>query len=176
MQLAHLALAEVALKTLREEIDGQLADVRAAIQCELDDTGVRTLDARLPDGTQVGTISRSTSRPKAAVVDEPQFRAWVEDHTGGREIICRSVCEVRAAYRAKLLAEMTQAGAAEITDPDMGEILAVPGVEVTAPRAASHTVRVSDEQQAAIITAWRTGQLAALDLPQLTAVPRGGKP
>lgn len=168
MNLSQLALAEVALKALGDDIAARLKDVRAAMQCELDDSGVRTVDATLPDGTKAGTVSRSTPKPKATVADEAAFLAWVRDRASS-EIASRVVTEVRPAYRDALLAEMTKAGAAEVADTETGEVLSVPGVTVAASRTATHSVRISDEQREAIAEAWRSGQLATLDLPQLAA-------
>jgi hypothetical protein len=168
MKLNELALAEVALKAMADDINARLKDVRAAMQCELDDSGVRTVDATLPDGTKAGTVSRSTPKPRATVTDPDAFFNWVRDHTNGTETNSRVVREVSPAYEAGLLAEMTKTGAPELTDTETGEIVTVPGVTVAASRAASHSVRISDEQRAAIAAAWRSGQLAALDLPQLT--------
>ncbi|NGO69158.1 hypothetical protein [Streptomyces boncukensis] len=168
MDLKNLALREAALKTLLDAVSGQLKDVRAEMQDALDTTGASRVDAVLPDGTKVATVSRSAPKPCAEVVDDDLFLKWVREHAPS-EITSRVVTEVRPAYQAQLLAEMTAAGVAEVADRETGVVHEVPGVEVRATRARGHSVRPVDGGADAIADAWRAGQLGHLDLPQLGA-------
>lgn len=168
MDMKDLALREAALKTLADAIADQLKTVKAEMQEQMEATGARTLEAALPDGTKVATISRPTSKAKAAVVDQDAFLAWAREHSPAN-VETKLVTAVRPAYTTALLAEMTAAGSAEIADKETGEIALVPGVDIVAGRATSHTVRPVDGGAEAIAEAWRTGQLAHLDLPQLGA-------
>jgi hypothetical protein len=165
MKISELALEEAALTALKKQIDDRLKDVRDAMQCELEDHSVKSVEAKLPDGTKVAVISHAAAKPKAVVVDEKAFHEWVRDRTEGAETTVRVVHEVRPAYRTARLAEWTKAGRAEVADTETGEITPVPGVEVSAPDRTWHSVRLTDDGPGAIAAAWRAGQL---DLPQLT--------
>ncbi|MBW1603443.1 hypothetical protein JJV70_15285 [Streptomyces sp. JJ66] len=166
--LAELALREAALKTLADAVGEQLRAVKAAMQQELEITGASRVDATLPDGTKVATISRTSPKATAVVTDEDAFLAWVRQ-AAPSEVVSRVVTEVRPAYRASLLAQMTAAGVAEVADAATGELSGVPGVEVRAGRATTHSVRHAKGGGEAIITAWRDCKLTHLDLPQLVS-------
>lgn len=168
MDMKELALAEAALATLASAIKDQLADVREQMQKQLDESGASRIDAKLPDGTKVATVSRTESKPKAVVTDEPTLRAWVREHAP-EEVSTRLVTEIRPAYLTALLSELTSRGTVEAVDKSTGEMVEVPGVEIVTPRATTHSCRTAKGGPEAIAEAWRTGTLAHLDLPQLTA-------
>jgi hypothetical protein len=168
MNLSELALEEAALKTLADAIGDRLKEVKAAMQEALVTEGVSRVDAALPDGTKVATISRSDPKPAAVVTDEIAFREFVRAYSP-HNITSRVVTEVRPAYVTALLAEMTAAGAAVVADKETGVIEDVPGVEVRATRSVSHSVRPVAGGREAIAEAWRTGGLAHLALLQLAA-------
>jgi hypothetical protein len=167
MDMKALALREVALKALADQIGGELKKVKAEMQAALEESGAARVDASLADGTKIGSVSAVQPKPTAAVTDDSAFLAWVRETAPG-EVTSRVVTEVRPAYRTALLAEMTAAGAAEVPDRQTGEIGPVPGVEITAGRATTHSVRLVKGGADAIGVAWRSGGLAHLDLPQLT--------
>ena len=166
MSLPELAQAEAVLAALHKAIGDRLKSVKAEVQQQLDETGASRVDATLPDGTKVATISRSASTPKATVVDDDKLLAWVREHAPG-EVVSRVVTEIRPAYLASLLAQITAAGAAEVPDSSTGEVLDVPGVELAAPRTTTHSVRHTKGGTDAISAAWRDGSLAHLDVLQL---------
>lgn len=168
MSMKDLALQEAALKTLADRVAAELKDVKPAMQAELEESGASQVPAELPDGTKVATVSRSTPKATAAVTDEDLFVKWVRE-TAPTEVKSRVVTEVRPAFRAALLAQMTASGAAEVPDKETGEIAEVPGVEVRAGRSTTHSVRLAKDGADAIIAAWRDGALGHLDLPQLGA-------
>ncbi|MET7933437.1 hypothetical protein [Streptomyces sp. NPDC005322] len=166
--MQQLALEEAALKTLADTVTDRLKTVRASMQEAMDTTGASRVDAALPDGTKVATISASNPKPTAQVIDGDLFLKWVREHSPAN-ITTRLVTEVRPAYTTALLAEMTAAGTAEVADKETGVVEEVPGVEIKATRSRGHSVRPVDGGREAIAEAWRTGQLAHLDIPQITA-------
>lgn len=166
--MANLALEETALKTVIDAFTARLKEVRADMQAAMDTTGVSRLEATLPDGTKVGTVSLTNPKPTATVTDPDLFLQWVRTHSPAN-ITTRLVTEVRPAYTTALLAEMTAAGVTEVADRDTGVVEEVPGVEIRATRSRTHSARPVDGALETILAAWRTGQLAHLNLPQLTA-------
>lgn len=166
MDMQQLALEEAALKTLADVIGDQLKTVRAQMEEALTETGASRVEAKLPDGTKVATISRTDPKPAAVVVDSDLFLKWVREHSPAN-VTSRLVTEVRPAYATGLMAEMTAAGVAQWADRETGEVHDVPGVEIKATRARGHSVRPVDGGRDAIAEAWRSGALAHLALPQL---------
>lgn len=167
VNLKALAQREAVLKALYETIGEELKSCRAQVQAGIDEaaetTGLRQIVAELPDGTVVAKIGLSDPKPEARVVDEAAFLAWVrESHPG--EVERRLVTEVRPAFEAKLLSEMTGAGVP--CDPSTGEV--VPGVQIRATRSRTHAVRFEKQGRADVAAAWQAGQLAHLVLPELT--------
>jgi len=166
MDMQQLALEEAALKSLVDAIGDRLKAVKAEMQEVLDTTGASRVEANLPDGTKVATISRTDPKPTATVTDPDKFLAWVREHSPAN-ITSRLVTEVRPAYTAALLAEMTAAGVAAWADKETGEVFDVPGVEIKATRGRGHSVRPVDGGREAIAAAWRSGALSHLSLPQI---------
>lgn len=170
MDLQALALEETALKTLADAVNDRLKEVKTAMQEALVETGASRVDAKLADGTKVATISRSDAKPAAVVTDDKAFLDWARKYSP-HNVTTRLVTEVRPAYTAALLAEMTAAGAAVVADKETGVVEDVPGVEIRATRSLTHSVRPTKDGREAIAAAWRDGRLAHLNLPQLAAAP-----
>lgn len=167
MDMQQLALESAALKALGDAISERQKEVRAAMQEALETSGASRVEAALPDGTTVATISMTSPKPAAVVTDPEKFLAWVRGHSP-HNVVSRLVTEVRPAYVTALLAEMTAAGTAEVADRETGVVEPVPGVEIRATRSRGHSVRPVDGGREAIAEAWRTGALAHLPLPQIT--------
>lgn len=166
-RLTQLASDEAVLKALADVVNGRLKAVRADMQTALDATGgVRQVAAQLPDGTEVAKISLTDPKPEAIITDPDAFRDWVVKNAP-TEISRRVVTEVRAAYKAQLLNEMTAAGRPEVCDRQTGVVDSVPGVEVRATRARGHSVRFAEKGRDVIGAAWRNGDLPADLMPQL---------
>lgn len=163
--MKELARDLTALKALADMVNARMKQVKAELEEQLDETGVTRLDAVLPDGTKVATISKTQPKAAAQVVDGPAFLAWVREHSPHNVM---TVEQVRTAYQTALLEEMTKSGAFEVVDESTGEVLKVPGVEIREGRASSCTVRPVAGGREAIAAAWREGRLAGLDLPQIT--------
>jgi hypothetical protein len=162
--MKELARDLTALKALADAVNARMKQVKTELEEQLEATGVTRLDAVLPDGTKVATISKTAPKAAAQVVDGPAFLAWVREHSPHNVM---TVEQVRGAYQTALLEEMTKAGAVEAVDEATGELLEVPGVEIRQGRASSCTVRPVAGGREAIAAAWRDGSLAGLDLPQL---------
>lgn len=167
MDMKQLALEEAALKALADTVADRLKAVKTEMQEALMTGGVGKVDATLPDGTKVAVISRTDSKPTAVVTDPKLFLDWVRANSP-HNVTTRLITEVRPAYTTALLAEMTAAGTAEVSDKETGVVDTVPGVEIRATRSTTHSVRPTKDGRALIFAAWRTGALAQLDLPQIT--------
>lgn len=165
--LQQLALEEASLKALSDAINDRLKEVKATMQEALIGNGIAKVEASLPDGTKVATISRSDAKPAAIVVDDKAFLEFVRRYSP-HNVTTRLVTEVRPAYVTALLAEMTAAGVPEVADKDTGVVEDVPGVEIRATRTLTHSVRPTAGGKEAIAAAWRNGDLAHLNLLQLT--------
>lgn len=171
--LAELASEAAWLKALHDAIGTRLAETKADVQAALDkNRSIKQVAATLPDGTEVAKISLTDPKPEAVVIDPAAFLAWVRE-TAESEIVRRVevITEVRPAYRAALLAQMTAAGRPEVCDKETGVVDTVPGVEVRPTRARGHSVRFGKGGKEAIAAAWASGQLTSVVLPELTAEP-----
>jgi hypothetical protein len=172
MSMQEAATREAVLKALHDEIGDRLKAVRAEMQGHLDDTtGVRQVAAALPDGTLIAKISLTDPSPTATVVDVDAYTAWVRDHhpAGKDNIVRRVVTEVRHAFTTVLLGELTAAGVPQWCNPETGELHDVPGVEIRATRARSHSVRFEKTGKQLVAEAWQAGQLNHIALPELAA-------
>ncbi|HET7517150.1 MAG TPA: hypothetical protein VFN05_05520 [Actinomycetes bacterium] len=168
MNLPEHATEEAVLKALHDTIGTRLKEIKARTQEQLEATGATRVDAKLPDGTKVGTIYRPTASTEAHVTDPEKYLKWVREHAPS-EITSRVVTEVRASYTKALLAQLTATGAPVWADAD-GVAHDVPGVEIVPTRNTTHSVRLTKDGPEKIAEAWRNGELAHLDvLPQLTA-------
>lgn len=169
-KLSQLASEEAVLKALMDAVGDRLKNVKADMQAALNEArGVKQVAATLPDGTEVAKISLTDPKPEAVVTDPEAFLAWVRENAA-TEVVRRVevVTEVRPAYRAALLAQMTAAGRPEVCDTETGVVDTVPGVEVRATRARSHSVRFAKTGKAAVAAAWASGELLGVALPELT--------
>lgn len=174
MSLKNAAAEEAYLKTLLDVVNAAYQTKRREVQELLDaaarESGTQQVAAELPDGTKIATISLTKGSAEAQVIDETAFKAWVMQHYDS-EIERRFVVEVRGAFRAKLLAQMTAANSPEWADPETGVIHAVPGVAIRPARARGHSVRPTKNGPADVMAAWRSGVIASVALPQLTSGP-----
>ena len=170
MSLKDTATKVAILDTLAKHITDQLKAAKAELE-----TGLRTAKAETGTqqiavdlaGTDIGKATLVQPKAAASVVDETALIAWVRE-VAPSEITNRIVTEVRPAWRKNLLDTLTAAGVIEWADPETGVIHEVPGVELVG-RAAYTRLTVPAEGKAAIADAWRSGQLTAVVLPELTA-------
>ncbi|MEV2203764.1 hypothetical protein AB0E11_27910 [Streptomyces fradiae] len=166
------------LDQIKDAYKDAKADADKLLEQQYRAVGTTKTDATLPDGTQVGSVSRQGGERAAQVVDDEQFAAWVRDHYPSEHVVriipARVEVSARPAFAAQVLAEMTAAGTARYVDPETGEVHDVPGVEIRPSRAASHRLTYTRGSKAQPLTgrelvarAWREGGLAAHVLPAL---------
>jgi hypothetical protein len=117
--LTRLALTVSVVKARVLEAD---AAVRERLSMMLD-PGER-VPGRIGDA-KVGAATRTDPKPAARVTDGAAFRAWVKDNRP-EEIV--TVESVNAAFERSLLKVITDCGG--LPDPDTGEVIDVPGVQV----------------------------------------------
>lgn len=170
MSLKDTAARTAVLSTLSALIDAELKASKAQLQAELkaakEETGTQKVGVSLPDGRDVGTASLVQPKATAVVTDEEAFLKWVMT-VRPSEVVRRFITEVRPAWQALVLKELTAAGVAQWCDKETGEVHDVPGVQIQG-RAAYTRLTVPDEGTAAIAEAWREGRLTAAVLPELT--------
>lgn len=170
MSLKDIAARAAVLSTLHDAIGEQLKAAKKELQAELkaakEETGTQKVGVSLPDGRDVGTASLVQPKAVAVVTDEAAFLNWARTVRPG-EVVRRFVTEVRPAWQARVLKELTAAGVAQWCDKDTGEVHDVPGVQIQG-RAAYTRLTVPEEGTAAIADAWREGRLTAAVLPELT--------
>jgi hypothetical protein len=171
MSLKETAARVAVLTALAEAINDELKTAKTELQTGLktakQETGTQQIGITLPDGQDVGKVSLVQPKAAAVLVDEAAFREWARTVRPG-EVTSRVVTEVRPAWQALVLKQITAAGVTQWADPETGEVHDVPGVQMQG-RAAYTRMTVPDAGNAAIAEAWRTGQLGPLALPQLTA-------
>lgn len=176
MGLKESSTEEAVLKALLDEIDTAYKAKRAEVQQLLDEAekanGQRSVAVEVDGGEPVATVHLKPGAAEATVTDADALLAWVIAHRPA-EVERKFVTSVRPAFVKKLLAELTASDSTEWPDPETGVIHEVPGVEITPNRGRTHQVRFKDtkgaEGRGRIASAWQSGQLAHLDLPQLGA-------
>lgn len=172
MSLKDAAAREAVLKTLLDVVDAEYKQARAEVQALLDtaaeETGTTQIAASLPNGTKVATVSLTGGTAEAKVTDEQAFTTWVRKNYD-TEIEREFITRVRKAFADRVLKECTAAGVAQWADPETGELHDVPGVEIRAARARTHSVRFAKDGRDQVAKAWQAGQLNGVVLPQLTA-------
>lgn len=170
MALKDAATRTAILSTLADLIDTELKTAKKELQAELkaakQETGTQKVGVSLPDGRDVGTASLVQPKATAVITDQEAFLDWARTVRPG-EVVRRFVTEVRPAWQALVLKELTAAGVTQWADKETGEVHDVPGVEIQG-RAAYTRLTVPDEGTAAIAEAWREGRLTAAILPELT--------
>lgn len=156
-------LRAAVLKVLADDVTAALAEGKSVLEALMASLGVKSLSAKLPDGTDVGTVTRAGGKTAPRITEPGKFLAWVaEAHPSETEVI------VRDGYRKVLLDAMAKAG--RPVDPQTGEI--VPGVEM-AETAAYVSVRFASGDvpgRERIRRAWRDG---AISVPDMLALPSG---
>lgn len=171
MSLKETAARAAVLSTLHAAIGDELKAAKRELEVGLRaakaETGTQKVTISLNEQQDIGTASLVQPAAAAVVADIEKFKAWVMDHYAS-EIERKFVTEVRGAFTARLLKEMTAAGVAQWADPETGEIHDVPGVEMQG-RAAYTRMTVPDAGKQAIAELWRSGALAHVVLPQITA-------
>ncbi|MFE4210273.1 MULTISPECIES: hypothetical protein [Streptomyces] len=178
--LRELAIEEAALDLLAARVADAKKDVRKRMQGALDAAaqrdGVDRVAATLPTGETVATISLRAGTTGPVVTDEAALAKWLRETYPAQDwTTTRLVREVRPWKLAELVAQMDAAQAAQIIDPDTGEVHDVPGVLIKPTRARTHTLLWKktgkvESGKAAVGEAWRNGTLTGY-MAALTAAP-----
>ncbi|MER6607328.1 MULTISPECIES: hypothetical protein [Actinomycetes] len=170
MSLKDIAARAAILTTLHEAIGDELKAAKKELQDGLraakEETGTQQIGLSLPDGQDIGKATLVQPKAAAAVTDPDLFLKWARE-VRPTEISSRLVTEVRPAWQALVLKEVTATGRAEWADPETGVIHEVPGVALQG-RTAYTRMTVPDEKRELIAEAWRSGALSHLPLPQIT--------
>jgi len=155
MSVRETALTVAVLKVLADEIAAQLQVAKAATETGFKTTETTQAIPQLADGTKVATVSYAGDGGRAASVTDPNaLLAWVKaNHPDEVEEV------VRTGYLQKLVKEAKAAG--RPVDPMTGE--RVPGISV-GPSSPYVSVRFKPGGQEAIVAAWRSGELTAIEL------------
>lgn len=176
---------EAALKALLDAIKEEYATARTEVQDLMTRhykaTGTTKLDAVLPDGTKVGSMTRSAGEAIAKVTDPEAFRVWVRDTYPTEHTVtvvpAHTEVGVTPTFQAQILAEATAAGVAQYIDPETSELHDVPGVTIVPGKAPTHALTFARASKAdarpgreRVGDAWRSGGLAEI-LPGLAPMP-----
>ncbi|AVH58412.1 MULTISPECIES: hypothetical protein [Streptomyces] len=171
-----------ALGALFDEVKAAYRKARTEVQHHLNtqykEAGTTKVDALLPGGTKVGSVSRTGGETAAQIVDPDTFTAWVRDTFPSEhvvEIVPMQVrTSVRPAWSDQALAAMTAAGTPRYVDEATGEVHDVPGVEIRPSAAAGLRMTYTRKSKNSpydgrelVAEAWRTDDLAAHVLPVL---------
>ena len=170
MDTRHILIRAAALKALSDEAQAVSKAVRAETEDALADlyeqTGSKSFDAKLDDGTKVASISLAFSKAGAVISDPDAFLSWVRtDHPEALQV----VESVNPAFTKQIL-ERVEPSRVGMFDPNTGEI--VPGLEAkpAGEKPKSYSVRLADKP--ALVAAWQRGEVLVLDdyrTPQLEA-------
>jgi hypothetical protein len=117
------ARTAMAAQLLSSVITAEHKPVKADLLADMVDAGVERVRVLDDDGLNLGAVTLACGDPRAKVVDDRAFLAWVVDRYPGEV-----VQQVRDAFTKKLLDGATAAG--EPVDALTGEV--VPGVELVA--------------------------------------------
>lgn len=176
--VTHQAVLGALLEEVKAAYAAARTDAEYLLTQQYKATGSTKVDATLPDGTKVGSITRTPGETAAKVINEDVFRAWVRDTYPTEHVVeaipMRIAAKVQPGFASKLLAEMTAAGRAQYADPTTGEVHDVPGVAIAPAKAASTRITYGRKSKGQPLTgrelvavAWRTTDLPSRVLPAL---------
>jgi hypothetical protein len=156
MSIKEAALRTVVLKAisdaLKAETDADKAELFGALVDLYEDTGSKTLDVKLPDGTKVATISLVIEASAPEVFDRAALMAWAAENRSEwcNEIPARVEVSEKAALEG---VEFTPEGIAVTPG---GEV--VPGIRMRRGGTPKHTsVKFQPAGRSAIAAAWSDG-------------------
>lgn len=151
----NVKAAQVAvLKTLADKVAEVDKPARAELLADMREIGAEKVNAKLPDGTVVASVSIAGGQgPKAFIADEQAFLNWVKKNRP-TEVEER----VSDAFKKRFLDELAKTGET------------VPGIDLADSRPYIST-RFAPGGKDAITEAWTSGDL---QLGQLLALPSGG--
>ena len=162
----RVAILDTLVKGMTDELKKAKAELETGLRAAKAETGTQTIAVDL-NGTDIGKATLVQAKAAATVVDETALLAWVRT-VAPTEITTRLVTEIRPAWLTQLKKQIDAVGRLEWADPETGVIHDVPGIDMVG-RAAYTRLTVPDGGKQAIGEAWRSGQLTAVVLPELTA-------
>jgi hypothetical protein len=162
----RVAILDTLAKTIANELKQAKADLETGLRAAKAETGTKTIAVDL-HGTDIGKATLVQKGPAATVVDDAALLAWVRE-VAPTEVVTRLTTEVRPAWLAQLKKQIEATGTTEWADPETGVIYDVPGINLVG-RAAYTQVTIPATGKQAIATAWRSGALTAVVLPELPA-------
>ena len=165
-QATRVAILDTLTKAMTDELKKAKAELELGLRAAKAETGTKTIAVDL-QGSDIGKATLVQKGPAATVVDEAALLAWVRT-VAPSEIATRLVTEVRPAWLAQLKKQIEATGTTEWADPETGVIHDVPGINLVG-RAPYTQVTIPADGKQAIAEAWRTGQLTAVVLSELTA-------
>lgn len=166
MSMAADALRDVILKTLADDVEAAIKTGRDDLKARMGDESIKSLSAKLPDGTPVATLTLAGGKKAPRITDPAKFLAWVQaEHPTETETI------VRPGYQEALLKQIADAG--RVVDPRTGG--PVPGVEFhdTTPYLTPSFARGDVPGRERIRRAWRDGVIDLREVLELPAPPNG---
>jgi hypothetical protein len=191
------------LKAFRDAIDAELSNEREEHTAELlrlyEESGIKSMDVKLPDGGKVATISLSIPKPTFKITDEQALLDWCQANMPTAvhvdvipeqpEQVIPAVPEHEVYRLDQGMVDALLKGAKPV-DPSAGGLVVdedgtvVDGVEfVPAGAPKSFSVRYESTGREALAMAYRAGELdhlvAGSTLPALEqsgAVPMGAGP
>lgn len=160
--LTQSALAVATLRALSKHVDAREADAKDTLLEDMADTGSASVNATLPNGVRVATISFVAPAPHATVVNNVALMQWLEanDPDALESVVIPAHTETHV--RPEFLAALTTVGLHCYT-PDGEEVPGV-GASVTKPYLAVKSLKVE-----AIVDAFTSGMLDAAELLALPA-------
>lgn len=172
----RFALLNAVHLAIKAELDAERADHTADLRELYEDSGVKSMDVKLPGGSKVATISLSVPKASTDVVDEAALLEWATESAPWLvetihhpEVPAYTVPAVPAydehrldrEYLAEWVKGVKPTGSGEVVDPDTGEV--VPGITHTAEGAPkSFSVRYATDGRDDLARAWRDGELEHL--------------
>lgn len=153
-------------KLVGEAKDDARADTFTGLKELHAETGSKSLDVTLPDGTKVASISLTEGKPTPEIVDRQAYLAWAQQQ---HPDMVEHVTRVREAYEKKLMEHAKKTG--DPVDPDTGEF--IPGMRVRPAPDEPKSFSVNKLDTQAIAQAWRSGQIEPLTYLTPQAIETG---
>jgi hypothetical protein len=108
------ARTAMAAKLISDVVTGAHRPVKADLLADMLDAGVERVRVTDDDGNNLGAVSLAVGKPRAKVVDDRAFTAWVIERYPAEVVTA-----IREAFAKKLLDGATAAG--DPVDPSTGE-------------------------------------------------------
>lgn len=167
----RFALLKAVADAINEELAGERADHLVDLRERYDESGVKSFDVKLPDGTKVAGISLSIPKAATEVTDEEVFTQWCRDNfptaitehvIPAQPAVVLPATPERTVYVVDPKLTATLLKDAKIVDgvPFTKDGLLIEGVEhKPAGDPKSFSVRYETDGRDALAVAYRAGEL-----------------